>query len=196
MKSLPSSLTFALNGERWRPDVVVGAPVSDDDHDLALVGFGFAEELLSGEGDGCPCAGAPAPVVDALDGVEQLGLVVMLAKRKFKPLLVGILDGAHARVRVGDLKLARHVGHELQHSTEVARTHAAGAIDDEGNVVGIQARLAAHQAVCVTDALDKRLHSFTQTKPAGDRQGEVAIGPADSLEMDGNHWELIYIYKS
>ncbi len=168
------------------PDVIVGASVCNDNHDLALVGFGFAEKLLCGVGDGGTGAGPAAPVVDALDGVQQLGLVVVLAEGKLQPLLVGVLHSSDPRVRVRDLKLPRDVGHELQHRAEVAGSHAAGAVDDEGDVVGVEAGFAAHQAVCVTHSLHQGLHGLPQSKPAGHGQGEEAVRPAHSLWDEGN----------
>lgn len=163
-------------------DVVIGTPVRNHDHDLALVGFGLAEKLLRGVGDGGAGAGPAAPVVDALDGVEQLGLVAVLAEGELQPLLVGVLHGAHPRVRVRDLELARDVGHELQHGAEVASSHATGAVDDEGDVVGIEAGLAAHQAVGVTHPLHQRLHQLPQSKPAAHGQREEAVGPTHRLK--------------
>lgn len=163
------------------PDVIVGAPVRNDNHDLAFVGFGFAEKLLCSVGDGSTGAGPAAPVVDAFDGVQQLGLVVVLAEGKLQPLLVGVLHGPDPRVRVRDLELSRDVGHKLQHRAEVAGSHAAGAVDDEGDVVGVQAGFAAHQAVGVTHSLHQGLHGLPQRKPAGHRQGEEAVCPTHSL---------------
>lgn len=170
-----------MHGGRGYPDVVVGAAIRDDDHDLALVRFGFAEELLGGVRDGRASAGATAPVVDALDGVEQLGFGVVLAKGELQPLLIGVLHGADARVRVGDLELARDVSHELQHCAEVARAHAAGAVDDESDVVRVEAGLAAHQSVRVAHALHQGLHGLPQGEPAVHRQGEEAVGATHGL---------------
>lgn len=164
------------------PDVVIGTPVRNHNHDLAFVGFGLAEKLLRGEGDGGAGAGPAAPVVDALDGVEQVGLVVVLAEGELQPLLVGVLHGAHPRVCVRDLKLLRDVGHELQHGAEVAGAHAAGAVDDEGDVVGVEAGLAAHQAVSVTHPLHQRPHQLPQSKPAAHGQREEAAGPTHRLK--------------
>lgn len=162
-------------------DVIIGAPICNDNHDLAFVGFGFAEKLLCGVGDGSTSAGPAAPVVDAFDGVQQLGLVVVLAEGKLQPLLVGVLYSPDPCVRVRDLKLPRDVGNKLQHRAEVASSHAAGAIDDKGDVVGVEAGFAAHQAVCVTHSLHQRLHGLPQSKPAGHRQGEEAVCPTHSL---------------
>lgn len=142
-----------MDGLRRCPDVIVGAPVRDDNHDLALVGFGFAEELLCRVGDGGASAGPAAPVVDALDGVQQLGLVVVLPEGELQPLLVGVLHRADPGVRVRDLELPGDVGHELEHRAEVACAHTAGAVDDEGDVVSVEAGLAAHQAVRVANPL-------------------------------------------
>lgn len=170
-----------MHGERWFPDVVVGATVRDDDHDLALVRFGFAEELLGGVRDGSASAGAAAPVVDTLDGIEQLGFGVVLAEGELQPLLIGVLHGTDARVRVGDLKLACDIGHELQHRAEVARAHAAGAVNDEGDVVSVKAGLAAHQPVRVAHSLHQGLHGLPQGEPAAHRQGEEAVGATHGL---------------
>lgn len=164
------------------PDVVIGTPVCNHNHDLAFVGFGLAEKLLRGVGDGGARAGPATPVVDALDGVEQVGLVAVLAEGELQPLLVGVLHSAHARVCVRDLELPRDVGHELQHGAEVAGAHAAGAVDDEGDVVCVEAGLAAHQAVCATHPLHQRLHQLPQGKPAAHGQREEAVGPTHSLK--------------
>lgn len=172
---------MALDGQSRCPDVIIGAAICNDNHDLALVGFGFAEELLCGEGDGSTSAGPTAPVVDALDGIQQLGLVVVLAEGKLQSLLVGVLHSSDPRVCVRDLKLPRDVGHKLQHRAEVAGSHAAGAVDDKGDVVGVEARLAAHQAVCITHSLHQGLHGLPQGKPAVDRQGEEAVRPTHGL---------------
>lgn len=141
-------------------DVIIGAPICNNNHDLAFVGFGFAEELLRGVGDGSTGAGPATPVVDAFDGVQQLGLVVVLTKGKLQPLLVGVLHSTDPCVCVRDLKLTRDVGHKLQHRAEVAGPHAAGPVDDEGDVVGVEAGFAAHQPVCVTHSLHQRLCGF------------------------------------
>lgn len=175
-------LTLALDGQGGLPDVVVGASVRDHDHDLAFVGFGLAEELLGGKGDGGAGAGAAAPVVDTLDGVEQVGLVGVLAEGELQPLLVGVLHRPHPGVRVRDLELPRDVGHELQHGAEVAGAHAAGAVDDEGDVVGVQAGLAADQAVGVTQPLHQRLRRLPQSKPAAHGQREEAVGATHGLK--------------
>ena len=177
---------MALDSQCRYPDVVVGAPIRDDDHDLALVGFGFAEELICGEGDGGTGAGPATPVVDAFDGVEQLAFVVVLAEAELQPLLVGVLHGPDPCVRVGDLKLSRDVGHKLQHSAEVAGSHAAGPINDKGDVVGVEAGFAAQQAVCVTHPLHQGLHGLPQSKPAVHRQRVEAICPTHSLWREGN----------
>lgn len=175
-----------MDSQCRHPDVIIRAPVSNDDHDLAFVGFGFAEKLLCGVGDGSASAGPAAPVVDAFDGVEQLGLVVVLAEAKLQPLLVGVLHSSDPRVGVGDLKLPRDVGHKLQHRAEVASPHATGAVDDEGDVVGVEAGLAAQQAVCVTHSLHQRLHGLPQGEPAGHGQGVEAVGPTHSLLDEGH----------
>lgn len=168
------------------PDVIIGAPIRDDDHDLAFVGFGFAEKLLCGVGDGSTSAGPAAPVVDAFDGVQQLGLVVVLAEGELQSLLIGVLHSSDPRVCVGDLELPRDVGHKLQHRAEVASSHAAGAVDDKGDVVGVDAGFAAHQAVCVTHSLHQGLHGLPQSKPAVHRQGEEAVCPTHSLWSEGH----------
>lgn len=170
------------------PDVIIGASICNDDHDLAFVGFGFAEQLLRGVSDGGTGAGPAAPVADAFDGVQQLGFGVVLAEGKLQPLLVGVLHSTDPRVRVGDLKLPRDVGHELQHRAEVSGSHAAGAVDDKGDVVGVEAGLAAHQAVCVTHSLHQGLHGFPQSKPAVHRQGEEAVCPTHSLWSKVHTW--------
>lgn len=177
---------MALDGECRCPDIIVGAPVRDDDHDLAFVGFGFAEELLGGVSDGGARAGAAAPVVDAFDGVQQLGLVVVLAEGKLQPLLVGVLHSSDPGVRVRDLELPGDVGHKLQHRAEVAGPHAAGAVDDEGNVVGVEAGFAAHQPVRVAHSLHQGLHGLPQSKPAVDGQGEEAVCATHGLWMGGH----------
>lgn len=177
---------MALDGQCRYPDVIIGAPIRDDDHNLAFVGFGFAEKLVCGEGDGSTSAGPAAPVVDAFDGVEQLSLVVVLAKTKLQPLLVGVLHGSDPCVRVGDLKLSRDVGHKLQHRAEVAGSHAAGAINDKGDVIGVEAGFAAQQAVCVTHPLHQGLHGLPQSKPAVHGQRVEAICPTHSLWRKGH----------
>ena len=171
-----------MDGRCGLPDVVVGTPVRDHNHDLAFVGFGLAEKLLRGVGDGGAGAGPAAPVVDALDGVEQVGLVAVLVEGELQSLLVGVLHSAHPRVRVRDLKLARDVGHELQHGAEVAGAHAAGAVDDEDHVVGVEAGLAAHQALRVTQPLGQRLRQLPHSKPAAHGQREEAVGPTHRLQ--------------
>lgn len=133
-----------MNSQRGDPDVIIGAPVRDDDHYLAFVGFGFTEKLLGGVGDGSTGAGPAAPIVDALDGVQQLGLVVVLAEAELQSLLIGVLNSSNARVRVRDLELSRDIGHKLQHGAEVAGSHAAGAVDNESDVIGVEAGFAAH----------------------------------------------------
>lgn len=170
-----------MDSQRRRPDVIIRASVGNNDHDLTLVGFGFAEQLLCCIGDCGPGAGPAAPIVDALDGVQQLGLVVVLSKGELQPLLVGVLHGSHPRVRVRDLKLPGDVGHELEHRAEVAGAHAAGAVDHEGDVVGVETGLAAHQAVRVAHPLHQRLHGLSQSKPAVHGGGEEAVCPAHSL---------------
>lgn len=163
------------------PDVIVRAPVCDNDHDLTFVRFGFAKELVCCKGDGGPGAGPATPVVNALDGVQQLCLVIVLSKCELQPLLIGVLHGSHSCVCVRDLKLPCDVGHKLQHSAEVARPNAAGTVDHEGDVVGVEASLAAHQAVCVTHPLHQRLDGLSQSKPAVHRKGEEAVCSAHSL---------------
>lgn len=170
-----------MHSKRGRPDIIIGTAVRDDNHNLSLVWFGFAEELLSGVRDGGAGARAAAPVVDALDGIEQLGFGVILAKGELQPLLVGVLHGADASVRVGDLELARDVGHELQHRAEVARADAAGAVDDERNVIGVEAGLAAHQLVRVAHPLHEGLHGLPKGEPACHRQREEAVGATHGL---------------
>lgn len=156
-------------------DIIVGASICDNDHNFAFVGLGLGEEFLGGESDGSSRAGAAAPVVDAFDGVEQLGLGVVLAEGELQPLLVGVLHGAHSRVCVGDLELSRDVGHKLEHRAEVASAHAAGAVDDKGDVVGVEAGFAANQSVCVAYSLHQRLRSFPQSEPARHGQGKEAV---------------------
>lgn len=172
------------------PDIIIRASIRDDNHDLAFVGFGFAEKLLCRVGDGSTGAGPAAPVVDALDGVQQLGFVVVLAEGKLQPLLVGVLHSADPRVRVWDLELPRDVGHKLQHRAEVARPHAAGAVYDKGDVVGVEAGFAAHQAVCVAHSLHQGLHGFPQGKPAVHRKREETVCPAHGLRDKTTHRAL------
>lgn len=168
-------------------DVIIGAPIRNNNHDLAFVGLGLAEELLCSVGDSSTSAGPAAPVIDAFDGVQQLSLVVVLAKSKLQPLLVGVLHSPNSRVCVRDLKLPRDVGHKLQHGAEVAGPHTAGAVDDKSDVVGVEACFAAKQPVCVTYSLHQRLHSFPQSKPAGHRQRVEAICPTHGLWDEMTH---------
>lgn len=177
-----AALTFPMYRQRRGPHVIVRASVRDDNHDLTLVGFGFAEELVRGVRDGGSRTGSSAPVVYALDSVQQVGFVVVLSESELQPLLICVLYDSYTRVRVRDLELPRDVGDELEHGAEVPGSHAAGAVDDEGDVVGVQAGLAAHQAVGVTHTLHQRLNSFTQIEPARDRERVEAVGSAHSLQ--------------
>lgn len=170
-----------MNSQCRCSDIIIRAPICDDNHDLAFVGFGFAEKLLCGVGDGSSSAGPTAPVVDAFDGIQELSLVVVLAEGKLQPLLVGVLHSSDPRVCVRDLELTRDISHELQHRAEVSGSHAAGAIDDKSDVIGVEAGFAAHQAVCVAHPLHQGLHSLPQGKPARHRQREVAVCPTNSL---------------
>lgn len=189
-------LTFSMYCQCRGPHVIVRATVCNDDHDLAFVGFGLAEELIGSKRDSRSCAGSAAPVVYTLDGVEQVSFVIVLSESKLQPLLVRVLYDSHARVRVRDLELPRHVRHELQHGAEVSRPHAAGAVDDEGDVVGVEAGLTAHQALCVAHSLHQRLRGFPQSKPARYREREEAVGPAHGLRSNKRsfvttHWNSL-----
>lgn len=94
------SLTLVLDGQGWDPDIIVGAPVGDDHHDLSLAGLGLAEELLGSVSNGGPCAGATTPVADALDVGQNGGLGAMLPEAELQTLLIGLLHGAHAHLCV------------------------------------------------------------------------------------------------
>lgn len=170
--------------QRRGPHVIIGAAICNDDHDLAFVGFGLAEELISSECYSRSCAGASTPIVYTLDSVEQVSFVIVLFERKLQPLFVCVLHDSYTSVRVRDLKLPCHVCHKLQHGAEVSGPHTAGAVDDEGNVIGIETGLTAHQALCVAHSLDQGLHGFTQIKPALYREREKAVSPAHSLQSN------------
>lgn len=127
-------LTLVMGSHGWYPDIIVGPSVSDEDHQLPLVGLGFLEELLQSVVDGSPCAGATAPIAHPLDGIEDIRLAAIFVKPKLQPLLVGVLHGPNARVCLRNLKLLAEVGYKLKNRAEVARPYAAGAVDDEANV--------------------------------------------------------------
>lgn len=106
-------LTLAMDSQCRCSDIIIRAPICNDNHDFAFVGFGFAEKLLCSVGDGSTSAGPTTPVVDAFDGIQELSLVVVLAEGKLQPLLVGVLHSSDPCVGVRDLKLTSDVGHKL-----------------------------------------------------------------------------------
>lgn len=174
-------LTILVSCHGWHADIIVRPAICDENHDLPFVGFGLAEQLLWGVADGCSRAGAPAPVTDPFDGVQHVLLGAVLVKAELQPLLVGVLHGPDACVGVGDLELLADVGHELEHGAEVAGAHAAGAVDDEADVGGVEARLAAGQPLRVTHPLHQGLHGLLQAEPAGHVDGIETAGPAHCL---------------
>lgn len=127
-------LTVAVSCHGRHSDIVVRPAICNENHDLSFVGFGFAEELLRGVADGCSRAGATAPVADPFDGTQHVLLRAVLVKAELEPLLVGILNGSDAGVRVRNLKLLADVGYKLEDCAEVAGADAAGAIDYETDV--------------------------------------------------------------
>lgn len=155
-----------MDGQRWSSDIIVAPPVSDNDHDLAFVGFGLAEQLLCCVGDSRSSTGPATPVINPLYGIKQISLVVVLPEGKLQPLFVRILDCADSCVRVRYLKLPCDVSNELQDGPEVPGAHRAGSVDDEGDVISVKAGLAADETVGVTHSLDKGLDCLPQGEPA------------------------------
>lgn len=174
-------LTILVSCHGWHADIVVRPAICDENHDLPFVGFGLAEQLLRGITDGCSRAGAPTPVADPFDGVQHVLLRAVLVEAELQPLLVGVLHRPDARVGVGNLELLADVGHELQNRAEVAGADAAGAVDDEADVGGVEARLAAGQPLGVTHPLHQGLHHLVQAEPAGHVDGIETICPAHCL---------------
>lgn len=174
-------LTILVSCHGWQADIIVRPAICDENHDLPLVGFGLAEQLLWGIADGRSRAGAPAPVADPFDGVQHVLLRAVLVKAELQPLLVGVLHGSDARVGVRDLELLADVGHKLENRAEVAGADAAGAVDHEADVGGVEARLAAGQPVGVTHPLHQGLHHLVQAEPARHIHGVETVCPAHCL---------------
>lgn len=181
-------LTILVSCHSWQADIIVRPAICDENHDLPFVGFGLAEQLLWGVADGCSRAGAPTPVADSFDSVQHVLLRAVLVEAELQPLLVGVLHRPDARVGVRDLKLLADVGHKLEDCAEVAGADAAGAVDDEADVGGVEAGLAAGQPVCVTHPLHQGLHHLLEAEPAGHVEGIETICPAHCLH--GNNMRI------
>lgn len=174
-------LTILVSCHGRHSDIVVRPAICNEDHDLSLVGFGFAEQLLWGVADGCSRAGPAAPVTDPLDSAQHVLLRAVLVEAELQPLLVGVLNGSDAGVRVRNLKLLADVGYKLENRAEVAGADAAGAVDDEADVSRIEARLAANQPIGVADPLHQGLDHLVEAEPTGHVDGVETICPAHCL---------------
>lgn len=157
---MTEELTILVSCHGWHSDIIVRSAICNKNHDLPFVGFGFAEQLLWGVGDGCSRAGPTAPVTDPFNSTQHILLRAVLVKAELKPLLIGVLNSSDARVGVRNLKLLADVGYKLEDCAEVAGADAAGAVDYETDVSGIEARLAANQPIGVTDPLHQGLDNL------------------------------------
>lgn len=175
-------LTILVSCHGWHADIIVRPAICDENHDLPFVGFGLAEQLLWGVADGCSRAGAPTPVTDPFDSVQHVLLHAVLVKAELQPLLIGVLHSSDACVGVWNLELLADVGHKLENRAEVAGADAAGAIDHEADVGGVEARLAASQPVGVAYPLHQGLHHLVEAEPAGHVDGIETTCPAHCLQ--------------
>ncbi len=98
---VPPALTFTMYCQSRGPHIIVGASVRDHNHDLALVGFGFAEQFICSKCDGGSRAGTSAPVVYTLDSIQQISFVVVLSESELKLcLFVRVLYDSYTCIRV------------------------------------------------------------------------------------------------
>lgn len=124
-------------------DIIIRLTIGQNDEEVLVRSiFHWPKHIPGGEGDGIAGGGAPAHVVDAADGRQDLVLADKVGEAELGSLVVGELHGRHLGADVGDLKSFGHVAHELQHEAEVALSDAAGTVYQETDVDGVVAGLA------------------------------------------------------
>ncbi len=147
MKCQCKKRTLSLGGHSRPFHIIIRLSIGDDDEEIligACVGF---KETPHGEADGVTCGRSSAHVWDVLQSPQSIIFCGVVIEVELHPLVVGELNGANASADVRDVKIACDREKKVKNEPKVPITYAAGAINQEAQIHGVIACLAAEHLI-------------------------------------------------